>query len=185
MFESGYVQQHVELCDVSCTLNYNVLIMKYCTRQYMISYHRLMAFKMKMLLCVSLAIFQLLTYDTTNNTTIINCVFSHYLSKWFTKVFGTMEPIQEETKPPILDGLNYSYRKSRMTKFLKSIDSKSRKAVVTGWEHPIVINAIRKVSLRPEITWSNAEDKACLLNSRALNAIFNEVDQNSTSVKEA
>lgn len=49
-----------------------------------------------------------------------------------------------------------------------------------------------KVSLKPEITWSNVEDEASLGNYCVLNAILNGVDQNLfklinrvTSVKEA
>lgn len=39
------------------------------------------------------------------------------------------------TRPLILDGTNYSYWKARMTTFLKSIDSKTWKTMVTGWLH--------------------------------------------------
>jgi len=38
-------------------------------------------------------------------------------------------------KPPILDGSNYDYWKVRVTTFLKSIDNKTWKAVLKGWEH--------------------------------------------------
>jgi len=41
-------------------------------------------------------------------------------------------------KPPILDGSNYDYWKVRVTTFLKSIDNKTWKAVLKGWEHPRV-----------------------------------------------
>lgn len=39
MFKSSY-GQHVELYKVGCTLSHNIVIMKYCIKQYMISYHR-------------------------------------------------------------------------------------------------------------------------------------------------
>lgn len=65
-----------------------------------------------------------------------------------------------------------------MIAFLKSIDNKSWKAVVFGLEHPIGIDVAGKVSLKPELTWSSAEDEAALGNSRVLNARFNGVDQN-------
>jgi len=41
-------------------------------------------------------------------------------------------------RSPLLDGSNYNYWKSRMSAFLKSIDSKTEKAVLRGWEYPVV-----------------------------------------------
>ncbi|MCI52348.1 gag-pol polyprotein, partial [Trifolium medium] len=43
-------------------------------------------------------------------------------------------------RPPLLDGSNYDYWKSRTVAFLKSIDNKTWKSVVRGWEHPKVID---------------------------------------------
>ncbi|MCH91399.1 cysteine-rich receptor-like protein kinase [Trifolium medium] len=43
-------------------------------------------------------------------------------------------------RPPLLDGDNYDYWKSRMTAFLKSIDSRTWKAVLKGWSHPVITN---------------------------------------------
>ncbi|MCI24455.1 gag-pol polyprotein, partial [Trifolium medium] len=40
-------------------------------------------------------------------------------------------------KPPVLDGSNYDYWKARMVAFLKSMDSKSWKAIVKGWTHQL------------------------------------------------
>ncbi|KAA0060153.1 Receptor-like protein 12 [Cucumis melo var. makuwa] len=42
----------------------------------------------------------------------------------------------------------------------------------------VSIDAAGKETLKPEITWSKEEDKDVLVNSRALNSIFNGVDQN-------
>ncbi|KAK2415949.1 gag-protease polyprotein [Trifolium repens] len=40
-------------------------------------------------------------------------------------------------RPPLLNGsANYDSWKSKMTAFLRSIDSKVWKVVLTGWEHP-------------------------------------------------
>jgi hypothetical protein len=39
-------------------------------------------------------------------------------------------------KSPLLDGTNYDYWKSCMTAFLKSLESRTWKAVFRGWEHP-------------------------------------------------
>jgi len=83
-------------------------------------------------------------------------------------------------RPPLLDGLNYDYWKSCMSAFLKSIDSRTWKAVLKGWEHPVALDADgnRIDVLKPEEEWTPAEDKLTLGNSKALNALFNGVDKN-------
>lgn len=51
-----------------------------------------------------------------------------------------MEMLQEDrstTRPLILNGRNYSYWKTRMTSFIKSIDVKAWK-VVSGWDLPMI-----------------------------------------------
>lgn len=63
-----------------------------------------------------------------------------------------------------------------MISLLKSIDRKTWKVVVSGWDHPTMTYSTRNVSLKPEISWSNP--KPSLANSHALNVIFNRVDQN-------
>ena len=40
-------------------------------------------------------------------------------------------------RPPVLDGTNYGYWKARMIAFLKSLDSRTWKAVIHGWEAPM------------------------------------------------
>src|SRR4030066_2260851 len=83
-------------------------------------------------------------------------------------------------KPPLLDGFNYDYWKSRMSAFLKSIDSKTWKDVLKGWEHSVVVNAegVRTTDLKPEEDWSKEDDQLALGNFRTLNALFNGVDKN-------
>ncbi|KAK2449300.1 gag-protease polyprotein [Trifolium repens] len=84
------------------------------------------------------------------------------------------------SKPPFLDGTNYDYWKSRMTAFLKSIDSRTWKAVLRGWEHPKIkdANGADTEELKPEEDWTPAEDTLALGNNKALNALFNGVDKN-------
>jgi len=43
-------------------------------------------------------------------------------------------------RPPLLDGSNYDYWKSRMSVFPKSIDSRTWKAVLKGWEHHVALD---------------------------------------------
>jgi hypothetical protein len=67
-----------------------------------------------------------------------------------------------------------------MCAYLKSIDSKIWKAVLRGWEHPVVLDkdGNKTTVLKPEEEWTAPEDELSLANSKALNAIFNGVDQN-------
>jgi len=83
-------------------------------------------------------------------------------------------------RPPLLDGSNYDDWKSCMTAFLKSIDIKTWKAVLKGWEHPVVLDkdGNKTANLKPEEEWSKEEDELALENSKALNALFNGVDKN-------
>jgi hypothetical protein len=82
--------------------------------------------------------------------------------------------------PPLLDGSNYDYWKSRMNAFLKFIDSKTWKVVLKGWEHPVALDkdGNKTTVLKSEEEWTVAEDESSLANSRALNAIFNGVYKN-------
>ena len=78
-------------------------------------------------------------------------------------------------KPPLLDGSNYDYWKPRIIAFIKSMDSKTWKAVIKGWEHPVVKGTNE---LKPEENWSKVEDERAFENFKALNALFNGVDKN-------
>ena len=83
-------------------------------------------------------------------------------------------------RPPLLDGSNYDYWKSQMSAFLKSVDSKTWKVVLKGWEHHVVLNedGNRTTVLKPKEEWSTAEDELALGNSKGLNALFKGVDKN-------
>ncbi|MCI51825.1 gag-pol polyprotein, partial [Trifolium medium] len=84
------------------------------------------------------------------------------------------------TRPPLLNDYNYDYWKSRIIAFLKSIDSRTWKAVIKGWDHPKIkdANGANTAELKPEEEWTTEEDSLSVGNSKALNAIFNGVDQN-------
>src|ERR1044072_4469694 len=82
---------------------------------------------------------------------------------------------------PILDGTNYDYWKARMVAFLKSIDNKTRKAIVKGWTPPVNFHkegTSTTISLKPEEEWTKEEDEEAHGNSKALNVIFIGVDKN-------
>ncbi|KAK2411140.1 gag-protease polyprotein [Trifolium repens] len=81
-------------------------------------------------------------------------------------------------RPPVLDGSNYDYWKARMVVFLKSMDQKAWRAIITGWNHPIITAADGSTSLKGVADWSLEEETEVSGNSKALNAIFNGVDEN-------
>ncbi|CAJ2671533.1 unnamed protein product [Trifolium pratense] len=84
------------------------------------------------------------------------------------------------SRPPLLVGVsNHDYWKSRMIAFLKSMDSKTWKAVLKGWDPPVVIDKDGKptLKLKAEEDWSKEEDELALGNSKALYALYNGVDK--------
>jgi len=83
-------------------------------------------------------------------------------------------------RPPMLDGSNYDYCKPHISVFLKSIDIKTWKEILKGWEHPVTLDedGNRTSVLKPEEEWTAAEDEVALRNSKALNDLFTGVDKN-------
>ncbi|KAA0054815.1 Receptor-like protein 12 [Cucumis melo var. makuwa] len=69
------------------------------------------------------------------------------------------------TRLPMLDGVNYGYWKARMIAFLKLVDSKCWKAVLTEWEPSCTKDDVGKIMLKLEITWTKEEDEKSLGNS--------------------
>ena len=67
--------------------------------------------------------------------------------------------------PPLFDGTNYAYRKVCMRAFLQSLDEKVWQAVEIGWTKPTEAPA----------DWDDVKIKAENFNSRALNALFSAV----------
>ncbi|CAM8937048.1 unnamed protein product [Rhodiola kirilowii] len=85
---------------------------------------------------------------------------------------------QSTNRPPLLEGPNYAYWKSKMKVFLKSLDEKAWRAVLVGWTEPMMANPEGVFMPKPEALWSEADDEAAVGNSKALNAIFYGVDEN-------
>ncbi|KAK2368373.1 gag-protease polyprotein [Trifolium repens] len=81
-------------------------------------------------------------------------------------------------RPPVPDGSNYDHWKARMIAFIKSMDQKAWKTIVTGWNHPIVTVEDGSSILKGERDWTPEEEAESNNNSKALNAIFNGVDEN-------
>ncbi|KAA0037315.1 gag-pol polyprotein [Cucumis melo var. makuwa] len=76
------------------------------------------------------------------------------------------------SRPPVLDAKNYSYWKPRMISFLKTLDGRAWRAVVAGWELPMII-----LFLNLKLTGLMLRTSLCG-NSRAINVVFNGVHFN-------
>ncbi|WJX55219.1 hypothetical protein P8452_41015 [Trifolium repens] len=98
-------------------------------------------------------------------------------------------------RPPLLNGsANYDSWKSKMTAFLRYIDSKVWKVVLTGWEHPTYASKEGTSTgvMKPEVEWTTEEEAAAHHNHKAIYALFNGVDtsvfkliKNCVSAKDA
>ena len=53
--------------------------------------------------------------------------------------------------PPLLDGTNYPYWKTRMKAFIRAMDVKAWRSILTGWTPPIVTHSEGKKVLKPEV----------------------------------
>ena len=65
-------------------------------------------------------------------------------------------------KTPIMDDTNYDYWKAHVVAFLKSIDSKTWKAIVKGQNHPMDSQkegASTTLNLKKEEDWTKEEDE--------------------------
>ncbi|CAM8913675.1 unnamed protein product [Rhodiola kirilowii] len=90
----------------------------------------------------------------------------------------TLKEGQSTTRPPLLEGSNYASWKPKMKYFLKSLDERAWKAVLIGWTEPTMENLTGEVVPKPEALWTEADDRASVGNSKAMNAIFSGVDEN-------
>ncbi|KAG9450312.1 hypothetical protein H6P81_010277 [Aristolochia fimbriata] len=83
------------------------------------------------------------------------------------------------TRPPLLDGTNYSYWKARMHAYIRALDERAGKSIEKGWKLPTKVvgeGAARKEILKDDSEWTDEDDKLSSCNAKALNAIFGGVD---------
>ncbi|CAM8954171.1 unnamed protein product [Rhodiola kirilowii] len=99
---------------------------------------------------------------------------------------------QSTTRPVLLEGPNYGYWKARMKAFIKNVDEKAWRSVLTGWNPPLLATSDGKAFPKPETEWFELEEHLAMGNAKALNAIFSAVDEsifklilNCESAKEA
>ncbi|KAK2410077.1 putative mitochondrial protein [Trifolium repens] len=98
-------------------------------------------------------------------------------------------------RPPLLTGsAKYDAWKPKMMAFLRSIDSKVWKVVLTGWEQPMYASKEGTSTgiVKPEVEWTTEEEAIANQNHKAIYALFNGVDtsvfkmiKNCVSAKEA
>ena len=62
-----------------------------------------------------------------------------------------------------------------MEAFIKALDEKAWRSMLTGWKHPTTKDDEGNVTLIPEVKWTCDDDRLANYNSKALNAIFNGV----------
>ena len=86
-----------------------------------------------------------------------------------------MESLVAAVRPPLLDDKNYAYWKIRVKAYIKAIDERSCKSVVTGWTPP-TITTDEVTTVKSEETWTKEENSLATTNFKSLNAIFASVD---------
>ncbi|KAA0049579.1 gag-pol polyprotein [Cucumis melo var. makuwa] len=65
-----------------------------------------------------------------------------------------------------------------MEAFLMSLDMRSWRAIISGWEYPTEKDEVVQIVQKSVLKWTKDEDDAAVGNSRALNALFNAVHPN-------
>ncbi|KAG9454485.1 hypothetical protein H6P81_007389 [Aristolochia fimbriata] len=84
------------------------------------------------------------------------------------------------TRPPLLDGSNYSYWKAKMQIYIKAQDEKAWKTIEKGWCMPTKVigeGIDMKIVEKPNTEWTEEEERLSNCNSKALNAIFGGVNE--------
>ena len=81
-------------------------------------------------------------------------------------------------RPPLLHDSNYPYWKVRMKAFIKSLNEKAWKSILTGWSPPTDVDAqTGEIMVKSELNWSNNDDLLSRYNNMALHAMFNGVGE--------
>ena len=55
----------------------------------------------------------------------------------------------------LLDRTNYSYWKTKMRVFIRALDMRAWRSILTGWTLPTMTDSEGKKVLEPEVDWSN------------------------------
>ncbi|KAM6563438.1 hypothetical protein CsatB_023436 [Cannabis sativa] len=85
------------------------------------------------------------------------------------------------SRPPMLEGANYPYRKTKMCAFLRAVDERVWMSIEEGWWKQMMMeNEI--VIPKPMTQWTTVETERANFNSKALHALFNVVSTNQLKV---
>ncbi|XP_062080126.1 uncharacterized protein LOC133784870 [Humulus lupulus] len=85
------------------------------------------------------------------------------------------------SRPPMLEGANYPYWKTKMHAFLKAVDERVWMAVEDGWHCPTVVEN-EVVKPKQMSRWTPEEMERANFNSKAMHALFNTVSTNQLKV---
>ncbi|XP_038989467.1 uncharacterized protein LOC120113034, partial [Phoenix dactylifera] len=84
---------------------------------------------------------------------------------------------QATNRPPLFNGTNYTYWKTRMRIFIQAQDYALWRVIVKGPQEPShMVNGIQVP--KPEEDWNENDDRMAQLNSRAMNSLFCALDVN-------
>ncbi|XP_062114802.1 uncharacterized protein LOC133827049 [Humulus lupulus] len=85
------------------------------------------------------------------------------------------------SQPPMLEGANYPYWKTKMCAFLRVVDERVWMAVEDGWKCPTVVED-KVVKPKQMNLWTPEEMERANFNSKAMHALFNAVSTNQLKV---
>ena len=75
------------------------------------------------------------------------------------------------SRPHLLDRTNYPYWKIRMMASILTLDVRAWRLILTGWTPRTVTDSEGKKVLKPEVDWSNNDDRFANYNNKPLHAI--------------
>ena len=78
--------------------------------------------------------------------------------------------------PPLLDGTNYPYWKTRIKSFIRALDIRALRSILIGWKPFILTDSEGMKVIKPEVDWSNDDDCLANYNNMALHVTFNGFD---------
>ncbi|XP_062119347.1 uncharacterized protein LOC133833105 [Humulus lupulus] len=85
------------------------------------------------------------------------------------------------SRPPMLEGANYPYWKTKIRAFLRVVDERVWMAVEDGWKCPTVVED-EVVKPKQMSLWTTEEMERANFNSKAMHALFNVVSTNQLKV---
>ena len=84
---------------------------------------------------------------------------------------------QSINRPPLFNGINYTYQKVRMKIFIQVVDYDLWSIIVNGPHIPThTINNL--VTLKPERDWDENDKKLAQLNAKGMNILYCSLDAN-------